>query len=304
MVPSGNILVSQRNSDISLYDHQKDASKKLSYWNEHPTEKPAGLLVLPTGGGKTLTATYWLMQNVLSKGKKVLWIAHRYSLLEQAYHSFEMVCCQNISGGGKSSYSYRIISGIHESAKSIRPDDDILIASKASLSVKKAAFRTWLEKNRDNFYFIIDEAHHAPAKGYRDLIRDMRQYGGKFFMLGLTATPFRTAEKEKGWMKKVFPDDILYRISITDLTSRGILSKANFDRIDTDIDMQKLFKANNAEAIYNRIIRDSQFDFEGVGKDAELAASLIAENHERNMLIVEAYKKKFFKIWQDFNFRA
>lgn len=36
------------------------------------------------------------MQNVLSKGKKILRIAHRYSLLKQAYHSFEPVCCRNI----------------------------------------------------------------------------------------------------------------------------------------------------------------------------------------------------------------
>ena len=291
VVPSGTIPVAQRDSNIILYDHQKDASKKLSYWNANATGDPAGLLVLPTGGGKTLTATYWLMQNVLSKGKKILWIAHRYSLLEQAYHSFELVCCRNISIGGESSYSYRIISGIHTSAYSVRPDDDILIASKASLSVKKSAFRAWLEKNRDNFYFIIDEAHHAPAKGYRDLIRDMRQYGGRFFMLGLTATPFRTAEEEKGWMKKVFPDDILYRTSISDLTVKGILSKAKFDRIPTNIDMQKWFERNNAEAVYNRIIRERKFDLDGAGKDAKLAASLIAENHERNILIVGTYKK-------------
>ncbi len=291
VIPSGNIPVSQSDSNISLYEHQEKATAKLSSWSKTATENPAGLLVLPTGGGKTLTATYWLMQNVLSKGKKILWIAHRYSLLEQAYHSFELVCCRNISTGGKSSYSYRIISGKHNSAYSIRPDDDILISSKASLSVNKPAFRDWLEKNRDNFYFIIDEAHHAPAKGYRDLIRDMRQYGGRFFMLGLTATPFRTAEEEQGWMKKVFPDDILFRTSISELTSKGILSKAMFDRIPTNIDMQKWFERNNAEAVYNRIIRESKFDLDGAGKDAKLAASLIAENHERNMLIVETYKK-------------
>ena len=289
--PSGTIPVAQRDSNISLYDHQKAAVEKLSSWSKTATRDPAGLLVLPTGGGKTLTATYWLMQNVLSKGKKILWIAQQYTLLEQAYHSFEMVCYRNISIGGKSSYSYRIVSGIHASAYSIRPDDDILIASKASLSIKKAPFRAWLEKNRDNFYFIIDEAHHAAAPGYRGLIRDMREHGGKFFMLGLTATPFRTAEAEKGLMKEVFPDDILYRTSITDLTTKGILSEAKFDRIRTDIDMRELFKDNDAEAIYNRIISNKKFDLDGNGKDATLAASLIAENQARNALIVKTYNR-------------
>ena len=115
VIPSGNIPVVQGDSNIALYKHQTAACTKLVNWNNTATGNPAGLLVLPTGGGKTLTATYWLMQNILSHGKKILWIAHRYSLLEQAYHSFELVCCRNISMGGKSSYSYRIISGIQSS---------------------------------------------------------------------------------------------------------------------------------------------------------------------------------------------
>ena len=296
VIPAGNIPVIQGNSNIALYKHQEDACTKLVNWTNTATEDPAGLLVLPTGGGKTLTATYWLMQNILSQGKKILWIAHTYSLLEQAYHSFEMVCYKNIAIGGKNSYSYRIVSGMHCSAYSISPDDDIVIASKASLSVNKPAFREWLEKNRDNFYFIIDEAHHAPALGYRNLIDDMRKYGGKFFMLGLTATPFRTDEEEiGGWMKKVFPDDILYRISISDLISREILSQPHFERKNTDLDMKKLFEDNNATDVYNRIIHNKKFDIGGVGKDAKRAAALIAKHHERNAFIVETYKNNAAK---------
>ena len=294
--PTGTIHVRQGNSNIELYDHQTAACTKLVNWNNTATGNPAGLLVLPTGGGKTLTATYWLMQKILSHGKKILWIAHTYSLLEQAYHSFEMVCYKNIAIGGKNSYSYRIVSGMHCSAYSINPDDDIVIASKASLSVEKPAFRAWLEKNRDNFYFIIDEAHHAPARGYRNLIDDMRKYGGKFFMLGLTATPFRTDEEETGgWMKKVFPDDILYRISISDLISREILSKPNFERKNTDVDMKKLFEDNNATDVYNRIIHNKDFDIGGNGKAAKRAAALIAKNHERNAFIVGTYKNNAAK---------
>ena len=246
MNASGNIPVISKDSNIKLYAHQQDAYVKLSKWNTRTTGDPAGLLVLPTGGGKTLTATYWLMQNVLSKGKKVLWIAHRYSLLDQAYYSFEMVCHKNISSGNKTGYSYRII-----------------------------------------FYFIIDEAHHAPARGYRNLIQDMRQYGGKFFMLGLTATPFRTDEKEKGLLKKVFPDDILYRTSISDLVIKGILSTPIFERKDTNLDMRQLFKDNNARDVYNRIIRDKKFDID----KNKRAANLIAKHYQRNTFIVQTYQK-------------
>ena len=46
--------------------------------------------------------------------------------------------------------------------------------------------------------------------------------------LGLTATPFRTAEYEKGYLKKVFPDDIIYKINLRTLIERGILSEPHF----------------------------------------------------------------------------
>ena len=42
-----------------------------------------------------------------------------------------------------------------------------------------------------------------------------------FRMVGLTATPWRTAEKEKGLLKKVFPDDIIYTINLLELVKRG-----------------------------------------------------------------------------------
>ena len=42
------------------------------------------LVVLPTGGGKTYTAAMWLLMNAIDRKKKILWIAHRQYLLDQA----------------------------------------------------------------------------------------------------------------------------------------------------------------------------------------------------------------------------
>ena len=56
-----------------LYEHQEEAVKKLDAMDKKGEFRT--LLVLPTGGGKTLTAAHWLLRNAVDKGKKILWIA-------------------------------------------------------------------------------------------------------------------------------------------------------------------------------------------------------------------------------------
>src|SRR5689334_15091458 len=69
--------------------HQKEALAELRKWYKSaPASNAGGLLVLPTGGGKTFTAVRFLCQNPLSDGYKVLWLAHTHHLLEQALDSF------------------------------------------------------------------------------------------------------------------------------------------------------------------------------------------------------------------------
>ncbi|MBK9258232.1 MAG: DEAD/DEAH box helicase family protein [Polyangiaceae bacterium] len=69
--------------------HQAKALADLRAWYETaPTPNAGGLLVLPTGGGKTFTAVRFLCRNPLSDGYKVLWLAHTHHLLEQALDSF------------------------------------------------------------------------------------------------------------------------------------------------------------------------------------------------------------------------
>ncbi len=78
---SGTIQVSKTENPRDLYEHQNQAIQALDKKNSAPFK---GLLVLPTGGGKTLTAVHWMLKNFIDKGQKVLWIAHRHELLNQA----------------------------------------------------------------------------------------------------------------------------------------------------------------------------------------------------------------------------
>ena len=224
---SGKVNVSPDKSDINLFPHQTKAIKILNEKILGKGKNPfAGLLVLPTGAGKTLTATYWLLKNYTDKKKKILWIAHRHELLEQAKHSFEQLAHEDILKN-RSSFNFRIISGLHDKPVNIKPSDDIIISSKDSLrvSTKKDSqnrgfnylYDNWIKHNPQEIFLVIDEAHHATAKTYRHLIDKVHENVKEFRMLGLTATPFRTAEYEKGLLVKVFPDDIIYKTDLRTL---------------------------------------------------------------------------------------
>lgn len=73
--------------DISLYDFQKDAVNALE--NHFIKEdKKSGLVVMPTGSGKSRTASYFLIKDMISQGYQILWIVHRHMLINQAAECF------------------------------------------------------------------------------------------------------------------------------------------------------------------------------------------------------------------------
>ncbi|PWB50651.1 MAG: hypothetical protein C3F06_11295 [Candidatus Methanoperedenaceae archaeon] len=281
---AGRIEVVNGNNPKNLYFHQEEAvkqlDKKIIKTNKYPF---AGLLVLPTGGGKTLTAVQWLLRNYVDNNKKILWIAHRHELLEQALETFKKNAYSNILKN-KKSFNYRIISGLssHDKPVNIKAIDDIIVASKDSInSGLEYLLHNWIKNNNDELFLVIDEAHHATAKTYRRLIKSLQNNVNEFRMLGLTATPFRTAENENGLLEKVFPDDIIYKVDLRTLITRGILSEPIFKEIKTNIDLTKDLSDSDLKKI-------SKFDFniDILGKET---AKTIAENKTRNNRIVDHF---------------
>ena len=288
---AGTVFVSKSESGIKLYPHQENAfvqmTKKIADSHKYPYK---GLLVLPTGGGKTLTAARWISENIIDKGIKVLWIAHRHELLVQAKRTFTEILAHSDVFPNRESFNYRIISGIHDKPVNIKSTDDILFASKDSLN--ESGFNhlkeNWL-KDTNEIFFVIDEAHHASARTYRKLIDNLENCVSKFRMLGLTATPFRTRDNEQGYLHKIFPDDMVFEISLRSLIRQGILSEPKFEEVKTDIDLTQDLDAEQIKKI------NEGFDIESIG---EGVAKKIADNTERNNLIVNRYienKEKYGK---------
>ena len=222
------IRVKLKSNPIQLYEHQLEALDVLKKMDQHPSFK--SILVIPTGGGKTLTACWWLLNGALNKRKKVLWLAHRQLLLEQAIKAFELNAYADVMTE-RLEFSYRVISGVHQSATMIKPTDDLLIVSKDSLVKNIKQLNRWLKQEKE-LYVVVDEAHHASAPTYEKILNYLKQKVPNLKLLGLTATPFRSDARH---LSDIFPDDIAYKVDLTDLIKRGILSLPHFEECQTDL---------------------------------------------------------------------
>ena len=128
---NGQIMPKKGTNTRAPYDHQKMAMEALDKMNKEKSFST--LVVLPTGGGKTYTASMWLLKNAIDKKKKILWIAHRQMLLDQAAESFQKFAYTEVIPH-VSSFCFRIVSGAsnHDRTSDIRPEDNLLIVSKTA----------------------------------------------------------------------------------------------------------------------------------------------------------------------------
>ncbi len=149
---------------LTLRPVQVEALKALEATQVEGYQK--ALVVLPTGLGKTYLAAFFAKQF-----QRILFVAHREEILNQALRSFQQVLPQRrmTRYGGK-------------------PEDlhtDGLFASVYTLA--GAAHRNRFNPS-DFDLVIIDEFHHAAASSYQKIL----QHFNPKFLLGLTATPDRT----------------------------------------------------------------------------------------------------------------
>jgi predicted helicase len=64
------------------FEHQLDAFEAMKKCFDFDKDQgKGGLLVLPTGSGKTFTTVKWVCDNVVSRNIRILWLANAYYLL-------------------------------------------------------------------------------------------------------------------------------------------------------------------------------------------------------------------------------
>ena len=279
---AGTIRIKQGKNSRSLYLHQEDAIRELNRLNQKASYNT--LLVLPTGAGKTATAVNWLLSAAVNQNKKVLWLAHRRLLLEQAADAFSFNAFSDLVIN-RQSFKYRIISGEHDRPIHIKSDDDVLIVSKDSIIRNLNALDKWLN-GEDELFVVIDEAHHATSRSYRRILEYVKSKDGNTKVVGLTATPFRTSEQEQGLLGKIFTDDIVYKMDLDTLIKKGILSTPICESCNTDVQLGNEIGLNALKSI------------ERLDVIPEDIAEYIADNRIRNHFIVKTYIDNYLKYGQ------
>lgn len=219
--------------------HQQDALDALHRWfgGQHQPHA-GGLLVLPTGAGKTYTTVRFLCGSrgadqggpgPLSLGYKVLWLAHTHHLLEQAF--VEFANSLQLIRAPRASLGLRVVSGAprHHHVQDVRIEDDVLIATlqtiRGAVENRQRQVLRWLEGAGEGLFIVFDEAHHSPAPTYRNLVLDLLQGGSSVGLLGLTATPTYSDETRRPWLGRLFPQGIIHQEAVAELMLAGILAR-------------------------------------------------------------------------------
>lgn len=185
---------------------------------EYTEKRKRTLVILPTGTGKTVLFSK-ISRMTVEKGGRVLILAHRGELIDQAANTLERV---------------GIIAGIEKAGSHARAtcDPDVVVGTVQTFQGKR--LESW-----DPEYFrliIVDEAHHFTAETYQNIVKHF----ARAKVLGVTATPDR-ADKDK--LSAVF-DSVAYEMSIWDAMTAPapgpFLCRLKFVQCDIGIDLRSI----------------------------------------------------------------
>lgn len=195
---------------MELRPYQKEAmAAVLDEWDSGNSKT---LLVLPTGCGKTIVFAK-ITEECVMRGKRVLILAHRGELLEQAADKIKKatgLCCAMEKAEESCLGSwYRVVVG---------------------------SVQTLMREKRlsgfDHKYFdtiIIDEAHHCITDSYQNILN----YFPYADVLGVTATPDRGDMKNLG---QVF-NSLAYEYTLPKAIKEGYLSPIKAVTIPINLDL-------------------------------------------------------------------
>lgn len=159
--------------DLAPHPFQQEILEALAFARESRSHF-RNLIIAATGTGKTMIAAFDYRNEAKKLGRqpKLLFIAHRKEILEQAMGSFRQVLKDGNFGG-------LFVDGI-------RPHSMDHVFCSIQSFTSQSLHQVHGPDAWD--YVVIDEAHHAEAASYDPIIDQLRPR----ILLGLTATPERT----------------------------------------------------------------------------------------------------------------
>lgn len=195
---------------IALRPYQNEAKAAVLEQWEQGVQRT--LLVLPTGCGKTIVFAK-ISEDCVKRGERVLILAHRGELLEQAADKIHKACNLNCA-----------VEKAEET--SLGSFWRITVGSVQTL-MRESRLARFLPDYFDTI--IIDEAHHAVSDSYQRILQHFS--GAK--VLGVTATPDRGDMKNLG---QVF-DSLAYEYTLPRAIREGYLCPIKALTIPLNLDL-------------------------------------------------------------------
>lgn len=195
---------------MELRPYQEEARQAIEAEWQQGNRKT--LLVLPTGTGKTIVFAK-VIQDCVANGDRVLVLAHREELLEQAsdklYKACGLATATEMASQTSLGNPARVVVG---SVQTMQGD-------------KRLAKFT-----RDYFdTIVVDEAHHAISDSYQKVLKHFENAK----VLGVTATPDRGDMKNLG----EYFDSLAYEYKLPKAINEGYLSKIEALTIPLNLDI-------------------------------------------------------------------
>lgn len=198
---------------IKLREYQEIARSAVQ--QEWESGKKKTLLVLPTGCGKTIVFSK-IIEDRVRLGERVLVLAHRSELLEQA--SDKLMTATGLGTALEKAESTSIGSWFR-----------VVVGSVQTMQREKR-----LSQFPPDYFdtIVVDEAHHAISDGYQRVL----SHFGESNVLGVTATADRGDKRNLG----EYFDSLAYEYSIVDAIKSGYLSKITAVTIPLELDLSSV----------------------------------------------------------------
>lgn len=193
-----------------------------------------GIVVMPTGTGKTETMLAWL---VARRPERVLVVVPSSALREQIASKFETLGIlqqEGIVGPGAMRPRVGRVAGrfdSEEGAVDFVAACNVVVATPNAVHASEAAVRRAFFSGFT--HLLVDEAHHAPARTWTEIIRAF----GERPVLLFTATPYRRDGL-------TLPGRVIFRFPLREAQREGYFSTIDFTAVlDLDDDDEALARA-------------------------------------------------------------
>lgn len=237
---------------MKLRDYQQDARQSIQLEWDKGIKKT--LLVLPTGCGKTIVFSK-VIEDRVKKGERVLVLAHRGELLEQAADKLEkstgLKCATEKAEQTSIGSWFRVVVG----------------------SVQTLQREKRLKKFKKDFFdtIIIDEAHHCISDSYQ---RVLNYFDAN--VLGVTATPDRGDMRNLG----SYFESLAFEYTLPKAIKEGFLSPIKAMTIPLKLDLSAVgqqagdFKTSDLGSALDPYLEQIANEMWNVAKDRKIVVFL------------------------------